>query len=211
MGRTYWTAVHAERRALAEQLRQIRDDDAWQTPSLCPGWTVHDVLAHLVDDATTTPVRFAADLVRARFDFDAVNRRGVQRAKGPSAAATMRRFAEVADSSTGAPAPAATRLVEVIVHGEDIRRPLALGHDYPVAATLVALTHQLKTSTTMGGGRQRARGLTLRADDPGFTHGEGPEVTGPALALLLAVSGRAVATGELAGPGATRLIAAGRP
>ena len=73
MGTTYWPVVHAERRALLEQLSAIEDDAGWERPSLCPGWTTHDVLAHLVDDARSTPWRFATGFVRARFDFDALN------------------------------------------------------------------------------------------------------------------------------------------
>lgn len=209
MGGTYWPAVHAERRALVVQLREIDDDDVWARDSLCPGWSVHDVLAHLVDDARTTPVRFARNLIRARFDFDAANQRGVQREKCPSPTDTLDRFDEVTGRSTSAPAPAATRLVEAIVHGEDIRRPLSLHRDYPTAETVLALDHQLRTSVGMGGGRERAAGLALRAEDTGFARGEGPVVSGSALDLLLAVSGRPVAAGRITGPGSARL-AAGR-
>lgn len=201
----HWPAVHAERRALADQLSEVGDAEAWDQPTLCPGWSVHDVLAHLVDDAATTRLDFAVRLLRARLDFDRLNDDGVRRQKGATPADTLRRFRAVGDRTTSAPAPAATRLVEVIVHGEDIRRPLALRHDYPLPETARALRHQLATSTAMGGGRERARGLTLRADDVDLVHGEGPEVNGSALALLLAVSGRPVAPHELAGDGAARL------
>lgn len=201
MGGTHWPAVHAERRALAVQLREIDDDDAWARASLCPGWSVHDVLAHLVDDARTTPVRFVGNLLRARFDFDAANHRGVQRERCPSPTDTLDRFHAVTGRSTSAPAPAATRLVEAIVHGEDIRRPLSLHHDYPTAETVLALEYQLRTSVSMGGGRERAAGLTLRAEDAGFSRGEGPVVSGSALDLLLAVSGRPVEPGRITGPG----------
>ena len=45
-----WPVVHAERAAQAEDLQPLTGQ-AWSTPSLCPGWDVHDVVAHLVDDA----------------------------------------------------------------------------------------------------------------------------------------------------------------
>lgn len=51
--REIWPVVHAERRRLVDALENV-DEDAWATPSLCPGWDVHDVLAHLVDGARTT-------------------------------------------------------------------------------------------------------------------------------------------------------------
>lgn len=47
-----WSTVHAERRALVADLTGLRAEQ-WSTASLCPGWDVHDVLAHLVDTART--------------------------------------------------------------------------------------------------------------------------------------------------------------
>ena len=61
--------VHAERTALIADLARL-DDNAWDTASLCDGWSVHDVVAHLVDVAMTTRVGFLVDMARARFDFD---------------------------------------------------------------------------------------------------------------------------------------------
>nr|WP_082556646.1 maleylpyruvate isomerase N-terminal domain-containing protein [Modestobacter sp. Leaf380] len=62
------SAPHPRRRARAH--RQACGDP---TPSLCPGWTVHDVVSHLVDDASTTWTDFAAGLLRARFDVDVLD------------------------------------------------------------------------------------------------------------------------------------------
>lgn len=45
-----WPTVHAERQALADDLEHVAPD-RWATPSLCAGWGVHDVLAHLVETA----------------------------------------------------------------------------------------------------------------------------------------------------------------
>jgi hypothetical protein len=54
---------------------------------------------------------------------------------------------------------------------------------------------------SIGGGRERAAGVRLVATDADVVIGDGPEVRGPAVALLLAVSGRAAALDDLAGPG----------
>lgn len=45
-----WAFVHGERARLADDLAAL-PDRVWTTPSLCPGWDVHDVLAHIVDTA----------------------------------------------------------------------------------------------------------------------------------------------------------------
>ena len=60
----------------------------------------------------------------------------------------------------------------------------------------------------MGGGKQRAAGLTLRATDADFVTGDGPEVSGPLVSLLMVASGRAQALEDLTGPGLERPTAA---
>ncbi|WP_433544588.1 maleylpyruvate isomerase family mycothiol-dependent enzyme (plasmid) [Streptomyces sp. CA-294286] len=206
--------VHAERAALIEDLAKL-DDEQWRTPSLCAGWTVHDVAAHLVDTARTTRLGFVAAMVRARFDFDRQNARGVARERAGSPQETWERLREVATRTSTPPAPLDTRLVEEVVHGEDIRRPLGLTRAYPVEAVVRALRLQARTPATFGGAKERVAGLRLVATDTDLTLGEagppkgesadGSEVRGSALALLLAVCGRPVPPDALSGPGAGAL------
>lgn len=119
-----WAIVHAERTALIDDLAHLKDDQ-WLKPSLCDGWTVHDVLAHLVDTARTTRLGFVKDLALARFDFNRQNTRGVERERRSTPQETLERFRQVASRTSTPPAPLDSRLVEEIVHGEDIRRPSA--------------------------------------------------------------------------------------
>lgn len=163
---------------------------------------MHEVLAHLVDTAKTTRLGFVRRLVAAGFDFDRDNATGVAREKAVDPRRTLAAFRAVTTRTTGPPVPLATRLVEALVHGEDIRRPLGIGRGYPGIHAATALTYQIKTSVKMGGGKERAQGWRLIACDADFVHGTGREVHGPAIALLLAVSGRPTDAGELTGPGA---------
>ena len=64
-----WPLVHAERAALAADLADLAGQQ-WATPSLCTGFTVRQVLAHLTAGASLNPVRWLAGVVRCRFDFD---------------------------------------------------------------------------------------------------------------------------------------------
>ena len=201
-----WPTVHQERRALAADLERLTADE-WRTASLCPGWDVHDVLAHLVDTARTSRLSFVRDMAAARGDFDLANARGIAREKRPDARDTLAALREVADLTRTPPAAAATRLVEAIVHGEDIRRPLGMAGTYPPSAVAQALEHQLRTSVAFGGGRQRAQGLTLVDSLTGASWGQGDNVEGAAVDLLLAVSGRAVPASRLTGRGGERLLA----
>lgn len=200
-----WPVVHSERRALISDL-ELLTPAQWNRPSLCPGWDIHDVLAHLVDTAKTTRLRFLRTMIAARFDFDRANKDGITRARASTPEATLAEFRRVQDTTKTPPAPLATRLVEAIVHGEDIRRPLGLLHSYPDESVDAALRYQLKTGISMGGGKERAAGFTLQASDSHFEHGSGPEVQGTPLALLMAVSGRPVSTQDFSGEGAAAFV-----
>ena len=199
-----WELVHRERRALIDDLAGLTPDQ-WDVPSLCEGWTVHDVAAHLVDNARTTRLGIVVAMVRARFDFDRQNDAGVAREKGPTPADTLDRLRAVAGRRTTPPAPLDSRLVEEVVHGEDVRRPLGIRRAYPAETVVRALAYQARTPVAVGGGKQRIAGLRIAADDADVVIGDGLDVSGPALSLLMVVSGRGEALGDLTGPGLDRL------
>lgn len=202
-----WPMVHTERAALIDDLVHL-DDEQWGKPSLCEGWTVHDVVAHLVDTTRTTRLGFVAGLVRARFDFDRQNARGVERERGASPQETLERLRRVASRRSTPPAPLDSRLVEEVVHGEDIRRPLGLTRSYPQEAVVRSLRLQARTPATFGGAKELIARIRLTATDADLSIGDGPEVNGTALSLLLAICGRQAALDELDGPGVARLAPA---
>ncbi|MEV0505837.1 maleylpyruvate isomerase family mycothiol-dependent enzyme, partial [Streptomyces spectabilis] len=191
-----WSLVHAERAALIDDLAHL-DDERWSTPSLCAGWSVHDVAAHLVDTARTTRLGFVAGLVRARFDFDRQNARGVERERGAAPGETLERLRRVATRTSTPPAPLDSRLVEEVVHGEDIRRAVGLTRAYPPEAVVRALRLQTRTPASFGGAKELTARVRFTATDTDLAIGTGPEVEGPALLLLLAVSGRRAALAGL--------------
>lgn len=202
-----WQTVHSERRQLAADLAGLGHDQ-WRSPSLCPGWDVHDVLAHLVDTAQTGRVSFVRDLLMAGMDFDRANENGIARHKQQDPRATLAALKEAAGLTRTPPARLATRLVEAIVHGEDIRRPLGIAGWYPEPAIVRALVYQLRTPVAFGGGRERAAGLRLIDRRTGARWGHGDDVEADAIYLLLAVSGRRVTPESLTGSGASRLVGA---
>ena len=201
-----WPLVHAERRALIAGLGHL-DDPQWEEPSLCEGWSVHDVAAHLVDNALTTKLSVIVDMARARFDFDRQNANGMRRSRGATPQDTLERLRHAASRTSGPPAPLDTRLVEEIVHGEDIRRVVGLKRDYPDEAVARSLLQQTRMPASFGGAKELVTHVRLTATDLDLTVGDGPEVKGPALALLLAITGRRVALSDLAGPGVAVLVA----
>jgi len=94
MGTDIWPVVHAERKALAADLRALGDDD-WATRSLCGEWTVRDVLAHMISAGTLTPPAFFGQLIASGFSFDKVQEKGVAAHQGTSPADTLAGFEAV--------------------------------------------------------------------------------------------------------------------
>lgn len=197
--RDLWPLIFAERAALAEDLGALTDEQ-WSTPSLCAGLTVREVLAHLTAGASDNPVVWFAGVLRNRFDFDANVAQRLAKRLGDAPADTLRRFRGVRASRTKAPIPVAAMLGEIVVHGEDIRRPLGVVRAYP-AGVLERVAAFYAGSDLMLPSATRARGLRLRATDGAFAAGDGPEVAGPTVALVMALTGRDDYLAELTGPG----------
>ncbi|RNL61365.1 maleylpyruvate isomerase family mycothiol-dependent enzyme [Nocardioides marmoriginsengisoli] len=201
-----WPFVRDERLALIADLEPLTAEQ-WEVASLCGDWTVRDVAAHLVDTAKASVPSFLLDMARARFDFDRQNQTGVDRELGADPAETLERMRATVELRKSPPAPRDSRLVEAIVHGEDIRRPLGITRPYLTEAVVDAFKAQAGTSESFGGAKKTLAGLTLAAVDADLKHGDGPRVEGPALSLLLVASGRRGAVDELHGPGLDTLRA----
>jgi hypothetical protein len=101
-------------------------------------------------------------------------------------------------------------LGEVIVHGEDIRRPLGIGRDYPIA-TLTNVAEYYHRSNMTVPSKRRTHGLRLSATDGPFSGGvqDGALVSGSTLALIMAMAGRSAYGAELAGEGAGVITGSG--
>jgi uncharacterized protein (TIGR03083 family) len=194
-----WDTIHAERQALADDLATLTAAQ-WATPSLCAGWTVSDVLAHMTATAKMTPPQFFGKLVTSGFSFTKLQSRDIAAETGASAAETLARFAAEVNSSKHPPGPNDSWLGETLVHSEDIRRPLGIAHAYPTDAA-VQVANFYKGSNLLIGAKTRIDGLTLRATDTDWRHGEGPEVSGPMMSLVVAMTGRKAALDDLSGDG----------
>ena len=200
-----WGIVHGERKALAADLKPL-DENQWTTPSLCGEWTVRDVLAHMTATAKTTPATFFPKMLANGFSFSRLQAKNVSAERGTSTADTLARFVAVETSVKHPPGPVDSWLGESIVHAEDIRRPLGLHREYPMDA-VVQVADFYKNSNLIIGTKRRIEGLTLRATDTEWSHGTGPEVSGPMLDLLMAMTGRKAADSQLTGEGVATLRA----
>lgn len=198
-----WPIIHAERAALVADLEPLTAEQ-WAAPSLCAEWSVRDVLAHMTATAKSTPGRFFAGFAGSGFRFNAMVAKEVAQERGTTGADALGRFKEQLTATTHPPGPIDAMLGEAILHGEDIRRPLAITHSYPVEA-VTRVADFYKGSNLLLGSKKRVAGLTLRATDADWSTGTGPEVSGPALSLVLAMTGRSSGLGDLSGPGVATL------
>jgi uncharacterized protein (TIGR03083 family) len=200
-----WPLVHDERAALATDLTSASlGEEQWSGPSQCEGWSVRDVLAHMSATANMTPGKFFPKMIASGFSFDKVQDKGIAAERGASGAETLSRFQAVIGSEKKPPGPRDTVLGETIIHADDIRRSLGLQRTYPDDA-LVEVADFYKGSNLIIGTKRRIDGLELRATDTGWSHGTGPEVSGPMLPLLLAMAGRKGVLNELSGDGVETL------
>lgn len=191
-----------ERADLAEFLATLTPAQ-WDTESLCTGWTVKDVVAHVIS-------------------YEELGLPGLLKrfAKGRVVRANEVGVAEYSVMSTDELLDFLNRhlrpqgltagfggmigLVDGTVHHQDIRRALGLPRTVP-AQRLQRILPRVPGNPRLGAGR-RIRGLRLRANDVEWAHGNGPEVTGTGEALLLAMTGRRQAAEELTGAGAAILL-----
>ncbi|MEU9635775.1 maleylpyruvate isomerase family mycothiol-dependent enzyme [Streptomyces tendae] len=198
-GSGVWASIRTERAALAADLAELTEA-RWATPSLCAGLTVREVLAHLTAGASLNSVRWLAGVIRCRFDFDKQVAVRLAEQLGSDPAETVERFRRVVPSTTKPPLPVIAMLGETLVHGEDIRRPLGIRHDYPVDV-VTRVAEYCRGSDLVVVAKKRIVGLRLAADDGPFTTGSGPVVSGPTTALVMAMTGREAYCDDLEGDG----------
>lgn len=164
------------------------------------------MVAHLVMAQKVSTLRFALAIAAARGSFARANVALTAReAENSSGALTadLRHFAEshVKPSGFGSEAP----LTDLLVHGQDIRIPLGLDTPGPLESWRSALDFLVTPKARRGFGVRRLPPVRLHATDLDWTHGSGDEVSGPAIALALAIMGRRALLEDLSGPGATAL------
>jgi uncharacterized protein (TIGR03083 family) len=195
-----FAAVANERRQIADLVDTL-DDAQLASPSLCSGWDIKTVAAHLVSVVADSFWAFQRTALRCRGVDSAIDELARRRARLPAAeiAAALRRYADhqLSPPITGP----LSGLTDVLVHGGDIRIPLGLPFTPDRNRVELALDF-LNGPLPLGFvPRGRLRGVRLHATDLDRTWGRGAEVQGPAADLLMSVAGRTALLDNLDGPG----------
>ena len=202
-----WARIKTGREAFGEYLAGLSADD-WRTPSVCAGWTVKDVAAHMLVIPTKSKGQIFGSFLGSGFNLDKMNAKFVRQIAAGMSNEQIAATTVASAGSQGRPPGLALAGVhnELVVHSADIAvstgRPFAL----PVEDQVAALEH-LRATQPVFKSKERVAGLTLRATDADWSTGSGPVVEGPIQQLVLAVAGRPSAFDALSGDGVSTMRA----
>ncbi|SNS93750.1 TIGR03083 family protein [Geodermatophilus pulveris] len=200
-----WRSTDTQRASLADLLDDLSPAE-WEAPSLCAGWRVRDVAAHLTQAHMGYREALVA-AVRAGGSFDRMVRDAALRAGPLPPEECSRRLRAMVGSRRRAPMVGPVEpLTDVLVHGQDIAVPLGRARPVPPAPAAMAARRVWATGFPFRA-RRRLVGLQLRATDGDLVLGEGAPVEGTTGDLLLLLTGRTATVHRLAGEGVRRLPA----
>ncbi|MEU4391330.1 maleylpyruvate isomerase family mycothiol-dependent enzyme [Kribbella sp. NPDC023855] len=201
-------AVAAERRDLADLLAGLPDED-WDSPSLCNGWRVREVVAHLTMPFRYSIARFLLGMVRARGDFhkmaDRAARQDAEKLTADELVAVLRANAHHPWKPPGGGLVGA--LSHDVIHGLDITVALGLDRRVPLDRLQLVLDGIKPKNVRFFGAD--LQDVVLRADDLDWSLGSGQqELSGSAQDLLLVLCGRKLPPGRVSGAPSSRFTTA---
>jgi uncharacterized protein (TIGR03083 family) len=198
-----WDLVVNERNAIIDQLEAALTADDWDRPTLCEGWRVRDVVAHM-----TFPPKMGAGylarsmpaMARVRFNLDRfISQEATTQGSAPIADVVARFRSAIPSRATPPGRRPEHILDDLFVHSQDIRRAVDLpwSHDGEI---LMLVANTVYADKQLGV-TKRMDGLRVAANDSSFVAGSGAEIAASTEALILAMCGRTVVLCELEGPG----------
>ena len=192
-----------ERADLLALLRELTPGQ-WDARSLCTGWRVRDVATHVVSYDELSKAATVATFVRGGLRSGKVNDIALSRYRDLDPAGIIDLVARN-QRPGGLPSgfKGGIALTDGTIHHQDIRRALGRPRVIPAERLVPVLTFSLRAPTLPS--KRNVKGLRLIATDVDWTAGDGPEVTGPGEALLMAAAGRTEALDDLRGDGVATL------
>ncbi|RZQ62501.1 maleylpyruvate isomerase family mycothiol-dependent enzyme [Amycolatopsis suaedae] len=195
--------VAGERRELAALLAGL-PAAAWDGPTLCAGWRVREVVAHMTAPYRHGLPKFLLAMLAARGD---VNRAADRLARRDAAALSPEQLTASLRDNAGHPwqPPGGDRLAALshdVIHGLDIT--VAQGIERTVPLERVRPILEATTPKALRFFGVDLTGIQLRADDLDWSYGSGAPLCGSAQDLLLVMCGRSLPAGRLRGEPADR-------
>lgn len=195
--------ARAEQADLVSFLRTL-DAHHWDSPSLCAGWSVRDVVAHLASYDAVDQRDVGRRFLRRGLSLRGANAAGLEELSGHTPQELVELLAHSA-GTRGLPPRIGGWVVfgDTLIHHQDIRRPLGLPREIPVDRLRAALRFASYAPPLRG--FWKIRGVRVIATDVEWRAGRGPEAWGPGEAVLMTLAGRPGASRDLQGPGAAVL------
>jgi uncharacterized protein (TIGR03083 family) len=195
-------AITTQRVRLIDQLEGFTAED-WDTPSLCAGWKVRDVVGHLVSILEVPMPKFVGKAILAG-SFDKAADRFAREIGAREPHALVDSFRVLASKQFAPPVvgPIAP-LTDLLVHTRDLERPLGLASTLDMQSMHTVLNYVCGGKARGFVPAKRTNGLRFMATDSDWSIGTGPVVTGPAEAIMLAATNRPSALADLSGDGLT--------
>ena len=191
--------IAAERRELARVLSDL-PASAWDAQTLCAGWRVREVVAHMTMPFRYSAARFAAELARSGGRFNAMSDRIARRDAAAVSAADL--LSILQDNATNPWKPPGGgylgALTHDVIHGLDITVPLGIGRRVP-ADRLRAVLDAIAAPKARKHFGTDLSGVRLRAEDIDWASGSGKQLSGAAQDLALVLCGRKLPPGRLHG------------
>ncbi len=191
--------AEAERADLLTFLRELSQDQ-WDAPTLCTQWTVREVAIHIVSYDELSAPSLVATFLRGGLRVSTVNDIALNRCGGLSPTGVIDLVARhQRPRGLTSMFGGGIALTDGTIHHQDIRRALNVPRTIPPERLIPVLNFALGAPTLPA--KKNSKGLRLTATDIDWTTGDGPDITGPGEALLMAVAGRTDSLSELTGPG----------
>jgi uncharacterized protein (TIGR03083 family) len=182
-----WQHIDRERSWVADLLESL-PPVAWEQPSLCQGWSVRDVGAHLTfSHARVRDVVWPA--VRTGLRYNAMIRYAALRSPLTHEEIVTRLRGFVGSPRTAPFVTELEPLLDILVHTQDICLPLGIDHPMPVDAAVAVADRVLRLRGPMRLW-QPPREVRLVATDADWAYGDGRVVQAPMQSHVLTLTGR---------------------
>lgn len=199
-----WKHIHQERAAMRETLAGLSPEQ-WEHESVCTGWTVKDVAAHVIANPQITWGQILAMAGRnlGRSYNTMVFRTVKHQSAAETAESILEDFTTYAEVRKKVPVTTTVEpMLDSLVHHQDILRPLGLHHEMAPDAAAVAADRTRALSFLFGADTRRfVKRTRMVATDIDWVRGKGPTIEAPMQELLLLCSGRGRVATDLSGDG----------
>jgi uncharacterized protein (TIGR03083 family) len=199
--------IAAERRELAEVLMDL-PVERWDDDSLCAGWRVREVVAHMTMQYRYSGAKVMWELARSGGSFNRMLDRCARR--DTAVLSTEELTALLRDNAEHPWKPPRGgyegALTHDVVHGLDFTLPLGVDRRVP-EERLRPVLEGLASPQGLKFFGVTLDGVSLRADDLEWSHGSGSPVTGAAQDMVMLLTGRRLPPGHLEGEHASRFTA----